>query len=87
MRLCVEQSLSFRAGPGPVWSSMHRPDSPLGTVSSALDPTLLPRRSLLKGWSFIKPFLGEKDKRIMMVVLPLQVLPPHPWGPPSVSIH
>mmetsp|Transcript_63199 Transcript_63199/g.112775 ORF Transcript_63199/g.112775 Transcript_63199/m.112775 type:complete len:413 (+) Transcript_63199:101-1339(+) len=26
------------------------------------------------GWSFIKPFLGEKDKRIMMVVLPLQVI-------------
>ena len=26
------------------------------------------------GWSFIKPVLGEKDKRIMIVVLPLQVI-------------
>eukprot|EP00668_Euglena_longa_P016566 GGOE01020839.1.p1 GENE.GGOE01020839.1~~GGOE01020839.1.p1 ORF type:complete len:460 (-),score=148.71 GGOE01020839.1:338-1717(-) len=26
------------------------------------------------GWSFLKPFLGEKDKRILMVVLPLQVI-------------
>jgi len=26
------------------------------------------------GWTFVKPFLSEKDKKIMMVVIPLQVL-------------
>lgn len=26
------------------------------------------------GWSFLKPYLGEKDKHILMVVLPLQVV-------------
>eukprot|EP00285_Hemiselmis_virescens_P007143 CAMPEP_0173396688 /NCGR_PEP_ID=MMETSP1356-20130122/36214_1 /TAXON_ID=77927 ORGANISM="Hemiselmis virescens, Strain PCC157" /NCGR_SAMPLE_ID=MMETSP1356 /ASSEMBLY_ACC=CAM_ASM_000847 /LENGTH=283 /DNA_ID=CAMNT_0014355773 /DNA_START=78 /DNA_END=929 /DNA_ORIENTATION=+ len=26
------------------------------------------------GWSFIKPFLNKRDKRILMVVLPLQVV-------------
>jgi hypothetical protein len=26
------------------------------------------------GWSFIKPFLNERDKRIIMIVLPLQVV-------------
>jgi hypothetical protein len=26
------------------------------------------------GWAFIKPFLGEKDKNIFLVVIPLQIL-------------
>ena len=26
------------------------------------------------GWSFVKPFLSERDKRIVMVILPLQVI-------------
>eukprot|EP01006_Ploeotia_vitrea_P014756 TRINITY_DN4035_c0_g1_i1.p1 TRINITY_DN4035_c0_g1~~TRINITY_DN4035_c0_g1_i1.p1 ORF type:complete len:506 (+),score=41.05 TRINITY_DN4035_c0_g1_i1:43-1560(+) len=26
------------------------------------------------GWSFLKPFLGEKDKKILIVVLPLQLI-------------
>ena len=26
------------------------------------------------GWSFIKPFLAEKDKKIFLVVIPLQIL-------------
>ena len=26
------------------------------------------------GWSFVKPFLSDRDKRIVMIILPLQVL-------------
>ena len=26
------------------------------------------------GWSFVKPFLSERDKRIVMIILPLQVV-------------
>jgi hypothetical protein len=26
------------------------------------------------GWSFIKPFLSDKDKKIFLVVIPLQIL-------------
>jgi len=26
------------------------------------------------GWAFIKPFLSEKDKKIFIVVLPLQIV-------------
>ena len=25
------------------------------------------------GWSYMKPFLGDREKRILMVVIPLQV--------------
>lgn len=28
---------------------------------------------IASGWSFLKPFLGERDKRVLMIVLPLQV--------------
>uniref|UniRef100_A0A7S3FEW2 Protein GPR107 n=1 Tax=Prasinoderma singulare TaxID=676789 RepID=A0A7S3FEW2_9VIRI len=28
---------------------------------------------IASGWSFLKPFLAERDKRVLMVVLPLQV--------------
>ena len=26
------------------------------------------------GWSFFKPFLSDKDKKIILVVIPLQIL-------------
>ena len=26
------------------------------------------------GWSFLKPFLREKEKKVLMIVIPLQVL-------------
>ena len=31
------------------------------------------------GWSYMKPLLAQREKRILMVVIPLQVRPPaHP---------
>ena len=31
------------------------------------------------GWSFVKPFLSDRDKKIVMIILPLQVSrQPHP---------
>ncbi len=26
------------------------------------------------GWSFVKPFLNDKDKKIFLIVIPLQIL-------------
>ena len=42
-----------------------------------LDPRVIPAvnpRYAGSGWSIFKPFLSERDKRIVMIILPLQVI-------------
>ena len=53
--------------------SILNPPAMLGLLCAALEQVIV---LVGTGWSYMTPFLKDREKRILMVVIPLQVLIP-----------